>query len=62
MYYDKLQLYEKEVTRIEREQDWLVVSYKRRKENVRVVLDKYVVRVPEIVLMLGGRGDSVIVH
>lgn len=39
-----------------------MLTYRRRKENVRVVLDKYVVRVPEVVVMLYGRGDSVLVH
>jgi hypothetical protein len=44
------------------ESDYLVVKYKKRKENERVILDKYVVRNAEIVVMLFGKGDSIIIH
>lgn len=62
MYYDKLQLYEKEPTQIELEGEYLVLSYKSRRENTRIILDKYVVRTPEVVVMLFGKGDSIVVH
>lgn len=62
MYYDRFQLYEKEVTHIRLEGEHLAVYYPKRKDKQMVVLDRYVVRLPETVVQLFGRGDSIVVH
>ena len=62
VYYDKFQMFEKEVMEIKQEGKHLCVTYKKRKNNPVVILDKYQVRIPEVVLLLYGKGDSIIIH
>lgn len=42
------------------EGDHLIVEYLKRKE--RVLLDKYKVNKPQILVMLYGKGDSVMIY
>lgn len=58
-YLSELFMYEKDPMRLDLEGDCLVVEYKKRKE--RMLLDKYRLLKPQVVVLLYGKGDSVMV-
>lgn len=57
VYFNELYCYESDPMRLYLQNDHLVVEYNKRKE--RIVVDKYKLLKPQVVVMLYGRGDSI---
>lgn len=59
VYFNDIHLYEKDTMRLEQQGDFLAIDYLKRRE--KVVVDKLKMNKPQVLILLYGKGDSVMI-